>query len=354
MKQIFILLVSVLTLVSCESSNQRSNVIVTAETPNLGNGLDLQALGEIVKNSTSAQEVENKLNQPNSINNLDLDGDGQVDYIKVTEYGSGSNRGFSFTVDTNDGSSQEIASVEINRVNNQQANMSIHGNQNIYGHNSHYSSSFGLTDLLILNYLFNPHPVYVSPWRYGYYPNTYRRYTPVAHSNYTNRVSSTTRTTKITRTTVTKQSSSPNKHLSSASVNARTKSLAAPTTSQKSFTKTSTSNSRPNTSGFKSSTSSSSKPLSTSSSSSRSGGFGSSSKSSYTPSKSSSSWGSSSSSKPKSSSSWGSSSSSKSSSSFGSSSRSSSSSSSRSGGFGSSSRSSSSSSSRSSSSSSRR
>lgn len=324
MKQIFILLVSALTLVSCDSSNQRSNVIVTAETPNLGNGLDLQALGEIVKNSSNAQEIENKLNQPNSINNLDLDGNGQVDYIKVTEYGDGANRGFSFTVDTNDGSSQEIASVEVNKLDNQRANMSVHGNQSIYGHNSHYSSSFGLSDLLIMHYLFNPHPVYVSPWRYGYYPTYYRNYAPVAHSNYTNRVSTTTRTSKITRTTVTKQSSSPNKNLSSATVNSRTKSLAAPTSSQKSFAKTSTSNSRPNTSGFKSTKPSSSWGSSSSSTSRSSSSFGSSSRSS----------------KP--SSSWGSSSSSRSSSSFGSSSRSSSSSSR--GSFGSSSRSSSSSS----------
>jgi hypothetical protein len=44
----------------------------------------------------------------NSINNLDSDGDGQVDYIKVTEYGDGVNKGFSFTVDTKDGQTQEI------------------------------------------------------------------------------------------------------------------------------------------------------------------------------------------------------------------------------------------------------
>jgi len=31
---------------SCNSSNQKGNVYVTAETPNLAEGLNLQALGE--------------------------------------------------------------------------------------------------------------------------------------------------------------------------------------------------------------------------------------------------------------------------------------------------------------------
>lgn len=278
-----------------------SSVVVTPEAVGLGESLDLQALGELVKSSQNAQSIEQSLNKSGSINNLDLNGDGQVDYIKVTEYGDGNAKGFSFTVDLPNNETQEIATVELKKGTND-AQMNINGNQQLYGANNHYHSSYSLSDLMIMHYLFSYHRPYYSPYHYGYYPSYYQRYAPVPASSYRSRVSTTTRTSTITRTSRPSTAStikSPNATKSSKAVSQRAQSLAAPTRSQKSFSTTNTANSKPKTSGFGNKTSSSS---------------------SYSPKKSSSSsYGSSSSS----------SSSSRRSSSFGSSSRSSSSSSSR-------------------------
>src|SRR4051812_38395149 len=52
-------------------------------------GLDLQGLTALVKAVKTGDELEAKLNAPDSINNLDLNGDGDTDYINVTEFGSG-------------------------------------------------------------------------------------------------------------------------------------------------------------------------------------------------------------------------------------------------------------------------
>ena len=98
----------------------RTTAVVTPDNGNIGNNLNLQALGELVKKSNNAQEIEEKLNQANSINNLDLDGDGKVDYIKVTEYGQNGIKGFSFTVDLANGQKQEVATVELQQVQGQQ------------------------------------------------------------------------------------------------------------------------------------------------------------------------------------------------------------------------------------------
>ena len=291
MKQFFLAIVCVLALTSCEQQGGQvyvnsPNVVVTPETTNLGDNLNLQALGELVKTSTTAQDIESKLNQPNSINNLDLDNDGKVDYVKVTEYGSGDKKGFSFTVDMPSGQSQEVATVELQSSANQQATMNINGNQTVYGNNASYASNFTMTDLLIYHYLFFPHPYYVSPWRYGYYPSYYHTYVPVSRGYYGNRIGSTTKTTRITRTTTSVPSSSPNRNLSSSVVSSRAKSLTSPTTSQRSFTTTSSSASKPSTSWFKSSSTPStttSRPSSSSwfsSSPSRSSSSGSSSRSS--------------------------------------------------------------------------
>ena len=90
----------------------RTTAVVTPDNGNIGDNLNLQALGELVKKSNNAQEIEEKLNQANSINNLDLDGDGKVDYIKVTEYGQNGIKGFSFTVDLANGLMQELKYIQ--------------------------------------------------------------------------------------------------------------------------------------------------------------------------------------------------------------------------------------------------
>jgi hypothetical protein len=122
-KSILLAIASIAMLSSCDNNNGYRNghvsvnsqpqIVVTPVATNLGDNLgdnlDLQALGELVKTSSNAEDMEAKLNASGSINNLDLDGDGNVDYIKVTEYGDGNARGFSFTVDLANGEKQEIA-----------------------------------------------------------------------------------------------------------------------------------------------------------------------------------------------------------------------------------------------------
>jgi hypothetical protein len=300
MKHLKFLLLAVASLLALQSCNPnygngnygQGGVVVNQPTAvvtpasNLGDNLNLQALGEMVKTSQNAQDIENKLNQPNSINNLDLDGDGKVDYIKVTEYGTGGQRGFSFTVDLAGGQSQEVATVELQQGQNQQASMNIQGNQNLYGNNGYYSSNYLMTDLLIWHYLFYPHAYYMSPYRYGFYPSYYHPYGMCSRGIYGGRMGTYTRNSTIRTTTTRTVSSSPNRNMSSSSVSSRAKSMSAPQRSQKAFS--TTSNSRPSTGGFgnRSSSSSPSRSSSFGSSSSRSSGsssrssFGSSSRSS--------------------------------------------------------------------------
>lgn len=270
MKHLFIALACLVALTSCGPQLQNGNtasIVVNPEATNLGASLNLQALGEMVRTSKDAQDIESKLNQPSSINNLDLDGDGKVDYIKVTEYGDGTNRGFSFTVDLANGEKQEVATVEIQKNDTQQATMNINGNASVYGSQQNYSSNFTLTDFLILNYLFSPHSYYYSPYRYGYYPSYYHPYGCVSSGYYAGRVGYVTRTTHYSRPTTTTVSKikSPNSSYASKSVSSRASSLSSPTRSQRSFSTTSNSASRPSTSGFGSKSSSSSRSFGSSS-----------------------------------------------------------------------------------------
>jgi len=263
MKKIILSIALAIGLVSCQDSPRQTSyvqqqpaqeVVVTPANTQVGDNLDLQSLGELVKQSANAQDIENKLNSSGSINNLDLDGDGQVDYIKVNEVSANGTKGFEFLVDTN-GTPQQVAVVNLQQ-NAGVVQVNIQGNQDIYGPQAYYTSSHALRDLMIMNYLYSYHRPYYSPYHYGYYPRTYRSYRAVPVNNYrSSRV--TTRTTRTysrpSATRTQRNSSFGNSTYKARPVTAstnRTRSMARPTGSQKSFSVTSTAKSRPSTSGF--------------------------------------------------------------------------------------------------------
>ena len=181
-------------------SQQRSaanyNVNVTVDSQ-AKEGLDLQALTELVKNGKSAEDIESKLNQPGGINNLDLDEDNKVDFIKVTEYGNKKDaHGFSFTVNLDGGEEQEIAEIEIEK-SGENAEIVTRGNEQIYGHNHYYHSYHPITTFLLWGYLMRPHPFYMSPWHYGYYPSYYGYHRPVGRNVYRTRTRNLTRNSTV-------------------------------------------------------------------------------------------------------------------------------------------------------------
>ena len=253
MRKLVLVLGLALTFMSCENHNshvvvRQPRVVVNPTTSLVGDNLDLQALGELVRTSGNAQDIEDQLNASTSINNLDLDGDGQVDYIRVTEIGEGTTRGFSFQVELPNGQAEEVATINIEQGGDM-ANMTIQGNPNYYGDHGYYQSSHHASDMLLMAYLFSSHRPYYSPYHYGSYPRGYHSYHSVPSSSYRTRVTTRTTTTRTSRPSSV-SSTTRRSTVAPTAATTRTSTMARPTTSQKSFRKTSPANSRPTTSGF--------------------------------------------------------------------------------------------------------
>jgi len=215
------------------------------------------------------------LNKPGGVNNLDLDENDQVDYINVTEYGDDNSKGFSLTVELSKDDIQEIATIEIEKSEDQ-AVVQIHGNEQMYGRNHYYHYRSPLTSFLIMSYLFSPHSYYRSPFGYGMYPGGYRSYRTVPMQSYRSTVAPMNRSSSAQRVSspVSKSTvKSPNTGKSSANIRATLKN---PSASQKSFqTRNPSKNVRSGGFGRSSSRQSSSRTRASvrSSSSRRSGGF---------------------------------------------------------------------------------
>lgn len=238
-------------------------------------GLDLDAVTALAKKSKDAADFERLLNsQAEAVNNIDLNDDNKVDYINVTEYGRGDRRGFSLTTEISPGKTQEIATIDFQKEADKTV-MQTTGNPSLYGPGNYHHSSFGMTDALLMGWLFSNRSAYSSPFGYGNYPPSYGGgWNRQSTDNYTGTMSSRTAGSSVSKSSspvISQPAVSPN----AEKMAAKAKAISSPTQSQRAFGgSSSTSSSRPSTSTTTSRPSSSGGfGRSTSSSSSRSGGF---------------------------------------------------------------------------------
>lgn len=166
-------------------------------------GLDLQAVGALLKSASDAEDFEKKLNEPNSVNNLDLDEDGTVDFIKVISDDQDEIRVLKLTaVLSQSGDEQDVATIQIEKTASDQASVQMRGNEQIYGHNHYYHSHFGIGNILLLSWLMGPrYGPYYSPFGRGSYPGYWGRgYSPDPVGTYRGRTGSMTRDSRLSRT----------------------------------------------------------------------------------------------------------------------------------------------------------
>lgn len=155
---------------------------------------DLQAVGDVFRESDTAEDFERRLNSDDGVNNIDLNGDGYADYISVEEYKDQDTgyRGFSL-FDRFGGTDaiQEIATIVLDRTLNDNggSRFYINGNDQIYGDNYNYQADWKDTTLDIVSWAFgNRDEVYQSPYYYDNYPDNYETYRVIETPVYRNRV----------------------------------------------------------------------------------------------------------------------------------------------------------------------
>jgi hypothetical protein len=174
MKKILIVLFISATffVVGCDQNPPAQNN-VTVQSNNTPAGFDVNKLAQLVKTSTDPQILEKGINNPaNHINNLDLDKDGNVDYLKVVEADKNQ---LNVIDDVSNTDSVTVARIKVDPTANNTADLSVRGNPDYVGYNNYYHSSFSFTDFLLLSYLMRPHPYYMPMYHYGYYPSYYTR-----------------------------------------------------------------------------------------------------------------------------------------------------------------------------------
>lgn len=225
----FILMIIGLIMFGCSASAQDT----------AADGLDLHALMGEVRRAANGDDLERRLNTAGGINNLDLQKDGKVDFIDVTEFGDGEFRGYSLAVHIAENQTQEVAEVKIHRSSNE-VTIQIRGNEAIYGQGailvSHISRE-QLNTVPFLLWAYAPRPLYVRPIVIGYRPTWYAPVVAVPVTQYRTVTKTVTKTVVVERKTAPVVSTPATIANPNAGKNAETvkATLAAPTATQQQF-----------------------------------------------------------------------------------------------------------------------
>ncbi len=190
MKRVVMMAILSLMLVIGSAISQEDITIVAASSE-AARGLDLHAVAELFKDCNNLEEFERKLNDPDlGINNLDLDQDGYVDFIRVVEDVNKYSHLIILQAALGDNEFQDVATIEVEKDDDEVYRMHVWGNEVIYGPNFYYVPKYvQFHTWPIIVWIYRPaYRPYRSVWYYRYYPHWYRPYRPVHFHIYRERM----------------------------------------------------------------------------------------------------------------------------------------------------------------------
>jgi hypothetical protein len=177
-----------------------STTIIAQDTPQPateeGEDLDLQGVATLFKESETLEEFEEKLNSEEAeVNNLDLNKDGEIDYLRVLESVEGSTHLIVVQATLGENAYQDVCTIEVDKDDDGNTYVQIVGDKSIYGDGyileppAEEQETVNKTAIVVV--LIGPgYRPWRSPYRWGRYPPMFRPRPPIARSRYRSRMSS--------------------------------------------------------------------------------------------------------------------------------------------------------------------
>ena len=168
-----------------------------------GDNFNMPAALEMFKKSIDLEAFETALNsEGNHVHNLDLDANGQVDYIRVTSFREGNAAAIVLTVPVSATENQDVAVIEIEKTGEEKATLQMRGDKDLFGEDhivEPFAEQEGVQDgngpsmpeligvqVVVNVWAWDPVPwcfsgryyPYVSTWYWGHYPGWWRPWRP--------------------------------------------------------------------------------------------------------------------------------------------------------------------------------
>lgn len=165
---------------------------VTVVTPEseVAHNLDLMAVSAIFQDADNLEDFERTINDPDTgINNLDLDDNGYVDYIRVVEEVVGDSHVIILQAALGEDEFQDVATIQVTQSNDQYQ-MQIHGHEVVYGPEYYVvPTQVHVHTWPIIAWMYRPlYQPYRSVYYWGVYPRWWQPWRPVHINVYRPRV----------------------------------------------------------------------------------------------------------------------------------------------------------------------
>lgn len=184
MKNLMSLLGLVLLFIGLELQADEK-ITVASTNDDISQNLDLRVVAKLFAESDNLEEFEQNLNKPeNNYSNLDLNGDGIVDYIRVVETGEGNKRLIILQAVLAKDVYQDVASIFVEKDANDQVSVQIVGDEYVYGTN-YIIEPYYFYRPYIYDWFWGPHwACWHSPYYWGYYPTWWHHHHPLGLYDY--------------------------------------------------------------------------------------------------------------------------------------------------------------------------
>jgi hypothetical protein len=171
---------------SCAAQNQTT---VYAKNSDISDNLDLRAVASMFGESANLQDFERRLNDPKyQISNLDLNGDDQVDYLRVIESVEDRTHVVIIQAVLDRDVYQDVATIDVERDNYNKVSVQVVGNTYLYGDNYIYEPVYSVAPVIYTSFWVTNYRPYYSTWYWGYYPTYYTAWRPYPVYRYRNNI----------------------------------------------------------------------------------------------------------------------------------------------------------------------
>ena len=184
MKRLLSLLVLLTTVSWCTWADE--TITVSANSEDISQALDLKAVATLFGTVKNVEEFETLLNNPDSaFTNLDLNGDGVVDYLRVVETSDNNKHLVVIQAVLAKDVFQDVASIYVEKDETTgQVTTQVIGDEYVYGENYVIEPVY-IYRPYIYDWFWDPFWVcWSSPWYWGYYPHWWYGWTCWSYTRY--------------------------------------------------------------------------------------------------------------------------------------------------------------------------
>jgi len=178
-------ILAVALFVAFGNLNAQDVTTVEATDSDISDNLDLEAVASLFGEAENLEDFEKKLNDPDTqISNLDLNEDGEVDYLRVIETSKDETHLVTIQAVIEKDNYQDVAVIDVEKDTEGETQVQVVGDVYMYGPDYIITPVYVHPPVVVVWFwgpYYNP---WYSPYYYGYYPPYYRPWRPYPTPRY--------------------------------------------------------------------------------------------------------------------------------------------------------------------------